>query len=483
MSRYLLRFVLFVALALAGVSHAQTTGGWQVQHNVGGGTTISPTLSDILQRTSNTTSPTGQPGAWYVESTDRAPVGGKSADMKVTRTVTTAAIARAAFRVVGGPGALAITAAAELAWCKYESGSWWCDERQDPQPTTTRCAYLPSSPKQSPTGTAWVGQNICAASAQGFADQVKSAVELPGRTVVSISAGVAPNGAYTAAWTYRNYGSSTVYGETLQTSTNATTSLCPAVVDFGNPAYSVPGGPADADGRCPSGRYGKPSENDWVPRFGPQVNAGNAPDIVRQSRPGFTPDLTPDPPTVSGPGSIPGDPTVTTVPDGQGGTTTTTTTPTYNITYQGNTYTFTSTTTTTTGGNTTTTTAPAPEIKTCGYPGGPACKIDESGTPTGAGVLDGVKVTVAAGVGAGMTDMISAAGSRASAGPWAFGYQLPTGACTPITATFPYINHTLTVDPCTSSVVELWRLMCAYLLATLTALYVFKSVNAAIQGS
>lgn len=93
----------------------------------------------------------------------------------------------------------------------------------------------------------------------------------------------------------------------------------------------------------------------------------------------------PKPAEITGPSSVPLPPTVTNNPDGS----TTTTTPRKDIAYGPDSVTVTDGSTTVTTdplGNvtsTTTTTKPAemPEIKTCGYPGGPPCKIDEAGTP------------------------------------------------------------------------------------------------------
>lgn len=90
----------------------------------------------------------------------------------------------------------------------------------------------------------------------------------------------------------------------------------------------------------------------------------------------------PAPSTVTGPASIPGPTVTTTNSDGS----TKVVADTYNITYGPSSVTVNQTTLTTNnvGGATTssTTTAPAPvELQTCGLPGTPACKIDESGTP------------------------------------------------------------------------------------------------------
>lgn len=100
-------------------------------------------------------------------------------------------------------------------------------------------------------------------------------------------------------------------------------------------------------------------------------------------------DVDPASVTVSGPTTSPGPTTSTTKADG----TTDTTTVTHNHTYQGDTITTTTVTTTnnynpvtnttTTVSNTTGPPAAEPKpVETCGLPGKPACKIDETGTPT-----------------------------------------------------------------------------------------------------
>jgi len=91
----------------------------------------------------------------------------------------------------------------------------------------------------------------------------------------------------------------------------------------------------------------------------------------------------PIPNSITGPASIALPPTVVTNPDGSK----VTTTPTINLTYAAPNVTINNSTTavTTNSSNvvtgTTTTAAPTEVPKTCGYPGGPPCKLDETGTP------------------------------------------------------------------------------------------------------
>ncbi|HJV02754.1 MAG TPA: hypothetical protein VJ752_19620 [Burkholderiaceae bacterium] len=85
----------------------------------------------------------------------------------------------------------------------------------------------------------------------------------------------------------------------------------------------------------------------------------------------------------------------------------------------------------------------------CGAPGQPACKIDESGTPSGiGGALDALNALVN-GVGGdrqnGFNDAVSDAGKDTSLG---FGYQLPHGSCSNPTVGLPGIGGQWTVDIC-----------------------------------
>lgn len=146
-----------------------------------------------------------------------------------------------------------------------------------------------------------------------------------------------------------------------------------------------------------------------------------------------------------------GAPTVTGPATSQGGTSTTNntannttsvTTTTHNHTYAGDTITTitnntTVTTNNTTGAQTTVTTVstppanppPAQKIETCGLPGTPACKIDETGTLPGAGTtFDNANSDINAARGAAKNAIDGAASIAAPT--WSFTFQFPTG-CAP----------------------------------------------------
>lgn len=163
---------------------------------------------------------------------------------------------------------------------------------------------------------------------------------------------------------------------------------CPASIDFENPAFSISKGqysPGE-DGKCPLARsYHQPITPAGVvgtvlPQF-PSVQF--TPEVVKDIVDRGQPIEVDSPISITGPTSTPGTPTTTTT-TGPSGTTTTTNNTTNNYTYEGDTLTWniTNTTTTTNGDGTTTTTTEGQEVEVCGLPGKPACRMDETGTPT-----------------------------------------------------------------------------------------------------
>lgn len=152
-------------------------------------------------------------------------------------------------------------------------------------------------------------------------------------------------------------GSSIQYIASVQQTTHR---LCPPVVDFSDPAYSVPGGPSGLDGKCPTGRYSRPVTPAQV---GEAFTASPPPSTdsgFLDALKGAVSAGEDVPATVSteGPASQTGTPSKTTTTDA-GGTKTVTETPTYTYNYAGDTITYNTsvnTTTTNNDGSTTTTT-------------------------------------------------------------------------------------------------------------------------------
>lgn len=137
---------------------------------------------------------------------------------------------------------------------------------------------------------------------------------------------------------------------------------CPAVVDFSNPIYSQPGGPAMPDGKCPTGRYDRPLSVDAAadrfsasPPADPSAVARDAIDRGQQ--------IDASPGGISGPASQTGQPTTRTTTNPDGTVRTETKTPTYNFNYGPSSVTWTVTNTTIINNNGQTTTineTPAP---------------------------------------------------------------------------------------------------------------------------
>lgn len=111
---------------------------------------------------------------------------------------------------------------------------------------------------------------------------------------------------------------------------------------------------------------------------------------------------------------------------------------------------------TTSTGTTTTTTTPTGtqtkiemDIETCGLPGKPACKIDESGTPSGEGFGNDAKGTLE-GEWSKLDQLITGIGSKGDKDTsWAVPSWFSPGACKPWNlGTIPELSVTFSVDLC-----------------------------------
>lgn len=150
-----------------------------------------------------------------------------------------------------------------------------------------------------------------------------------------------------------------------------TRKLCPPVVDFYDPAYSVPGGPAGNDGKCPTGVYTERMTPDQIGQriatYPPAVDDETLPATVRKAIEAG--EVAPSTVSTEGPATQVGTPVKTTTTDATG-TKTTTSTPTYNYHYDGDTITYSTSISTVTVNNdgssstsTTTTEGTKPEDK------------------------------------------------------------------------------------------------------------------------
>ena len=135
------------------------------------------------------------------------------------------------------------------------------------------------------------------------------------------------------------------------------------------------------------------------------------------------------------------------------------------------------------GGGTTGGPNPAPSTDKpkdpCGLPGSAACKIDESGTGTGKGDLDG-ELGKFDQANAGHQTAIGKSGKSVEGLSWEWGFTLPQGQCTPFSwgkgAAFK-------VDPCSSPWIAVFRNLMMYLFYGLASFYIWRSITASTPGA
>lgn len=117
-------------------------------------------------------------------------------------------------------------------------------------------------------------------------------------------------------------------------------------------------------------------------------------------------------------------------------------------------------------------------VETCGLPGKPPCKIDETGTPDGTSQAASSRADLAA-----KGDALNAAvtGLTAPALSWQFVIPIPQASC----AALEFRARAawgFSVDPCTNAAVALVRSMVAWLLGCLSALYCWRSVREFVEN-
>jgi hypothetical protein len=108
----------------------------------------------------------------------------------------------------------------------------------------------------------------------------------------------------------------------------------------------------------------------------------------------------------------------------------------------------------------------------CGLPGTPACKIDETGTAAGPGATVAATQTAFDAAATAMGDGITNAGNRSSL-PFTFGFSMPTGSCAPLVMTNRWA--TITFDACTNQNVQNFRQAWGYILGIFAMLYMWRS--------
>jgi hypothetical protein len=116
---------------------------------------------------------------------------------------------------------------------------------------------------------------------------------------------------------------------------------------------------------------------------------------------------------------------------------------------------------------------------TCGLPGKPPCKIDETGTHNGQGVYTSANSAWDAAKQAEL-DGLNSPTHKLQTVPWMWGFSLPTASCSVWHFTFK--GHDYTVDVCGSSAANLWRSAWAWAVYVMGALYLWRRLTSAAPG-
>lgn len=256
-------------------------------------------------------------------------------------------------------------------------------------------------------------------------------------------------------------------------------SSCPAVTDPANPANNIAAGsPIGPDGKCPTGRYVSKTKQEVADKVGEYANAAKRVEALRQflESGGKVETL---PGALSGPETVSGAPTTQRI-TGPAGVTTTTTTPRTRFRYDGEGVTATDDPIVVTGnpdGTTTTTEGPPAkiDIETCGLPGKPPCKIDETGTPTSAPTAPDTPDKLKS------EDAAKRDAAIASIQDPGFGWigAPPVAQCTPFD--WPTMGRTFTLDPC--GPMEQIRSVMAYVWALFAAWWSFGMIRKTVTGA
>lgn len=337
--------------------------------------------------------------AGVAQVTDKldAIVGGRSVAMQMRTAIPWAGMLRGAARFAAGGVPLAAGSVAYELFkahrCASDGSQWYCDPGKPQEEITELCAWSPTA-----------GTSVCGESLGQVASRVLDAAKAKykGQTSQCTVGGprVPDEGFYieTGDGTFTLLRSNPCGGpDAVLEGPTRPNQMSPRLGCKTN-ALTGEGGDYGPDGKCSTvrlGSTGKP-EHATTPEaaaeeVGRYADPSPAPELADDLlRRGV--DLAPyaDPWTLTGPETVVGTGTGTTTtytpPGATEPVTVTTPPPSYAIRYENNTYITTVTTTTIN----TSSPNPAPvtrteepqEVEVCGLPGKPACKIDETGTPT-----------------------------------------------------------------------------------------------------
>lgn len=406
-----------------------------------------------------------------------SPKSGEVIDVAVKRVLTPKNIGRAIGRAMPVVStALAVKDLLDDLRCQEAfGGGIECDLGGPTEERETSCRYigLVTGLGGKPT---WQGGTICGFGQADLTLKVSEVYVGAGREIVWRSE---------TQFGYKQPGAGSVYVVTPTATSTGVAVYCPPIkLPDGTEIVPVPG----PDGKCPTGSYQPATPDhlgDLVEQYGqPSKVTPTVPELVGKGVP-----IDHDPPTVDVPSVIVGDRETTTNPDGS--TTVTDngwqlspspTGPGYTWTPSRTTVTYppgatipppgqlpTSGGTTTTGGNTSPT-----EVITCGLPGKPPCKIDETGTPTQGDLSQAqAKLTeIQAQIEGVMTPVEL---------PWVWGWSMPTGACSPIEVP-SFVNGVPggQIDLCSHPAMQFWRRLWAWLLTVLAGWYAWRRYSSQV---
>lgn len=327
------------------------------------------------------------------------PVGSMSATMSAQRTFNARAVAGAAARMAGGPAGVVMTAAAAAAWCKYSTGTFTCDPKVDPILINMNCiriVQLPSlagcaqtNPEAMAGGLSWLQANP---PTDSFFGQTNT--DNYTRFEDNCFLGTRTSRANDGSWQVQVPVKWCVQLSNLPSQVEK----CPTIAETGQQGRRHP-----RDGKCETNAQMPVPLDGWLDRVVPELDT---PEKVRGAGQEIItgrgdPSYTDSPTSLTGPRTVETIPTVTTLERPGEAPSQVIEQTRYTIDYSGDRYSVRETTTRTHSDGTRTiidqpgptlpppgTTpapgtgaTPAPELKTCGLPDTPPCRIDESGTP------------------------------------------------------------------------------------------------------
>lgn len=440
---------------------APAVAGWDsysVYKKQDGRYEVGPSMRRMLHDAWKQSEGTTRGGKLDVRTTGRGPVTDViDVEMKYRRTLTPRDLAKGAFR--GGLPGVAWTALSAGAWCYVETGDVFCRDLapSTPEDRWTYYGQNYSNPAVGcPPGPDPIALHTCAAPAYWLGNQryTPTTTTITNQSPVQtcsvpafLGGGSAPcRTVTTVRWfscvVVGGANDGQACGQVANTRNwsglNRPVQVCPSIQFGGGTVTPVP----DNDGKCPTGTARSPSESDFADRMTPRIQPGDMPGLwdAGKENPGFREGAgeNTDPGVFEGPNQVPGGSAEVPGPNGP-----VTVERYYDIEYGLDGYRVRETTTRQEPGTPPVVEqGPPVEVKTCGLPGTPPCKIDETGTPQAPATTPGAD---AEGAGAGLRGFVDGiTGTSFPAFQWSFALPTTCGVIQ-VPAFAPYLS---TIDVC-----------------------------------